>query len=457
MAEGIRPAMTEPERRARHDPGTIIELQIDSLATGGEGVGREADGRVVFVPRTAPGDLVQARLVVSRKRWARGELVELLVSGPGRRQAPCPLYDRCGGCAIQHLDIEAQRESKRRIVSDTLRRIGGVKLDVPQLESAGPELGYRNRITLTLRRTTEGVRAGYRAHGNPDEVVDVPDCLLAEEPVRRALRELRAAWGDDARLLPGGDELRITIRAGAGGDIALWVQGGDSDRPGESETIARSITGLASYVWTDSRGSRRGLAGSERFRDSWQGTWFALGPESFLQVNRSVSVAMDRYLDQLVGPRDGLRVADLYSGVGARALRWAREGASVTAVESDADACVAASLAAEESGLEIRVVCAPVEAAEESYAESEVVVVNPPRAGLAASVAETLVDVGTLRGLAYVSCDPATLARDLARLSPAFKPVDMRAFDAFPQTAHVETVVWLERDDASSSRGTEMQ
>ncbi len=457
MAEGIRPAVTEPERRSRHDPGTIIELQIDSLATGGEGVGREADGRVVFVPRTAPGDLVQARLVVSRKRWARGELVELLVSGPGRRQAPCPLYDRCGGCAIQHLDIEAQRESKRRIVSDTLRRIGGVKLDVPQLESAGPELGYRNRITLTLRRTTEGVRAGYRAHGNPDEVVDVPDCLLAEEPVRRALRELRAAWGDDARLLPGGDELRITIRAGAGGDIALWVQGGDSDRPGEPETIARSITGLASYVWTDSRGSRLGLAGSERFRDSWQGTWFALGPESFLQVNRSVSVAMDRYLDQLVGPRDGLRVADLYSGVGARALRWAREGASVTAVESDADACVAASLAAEESGLEIRVVCAPVEAAEESYAESEVVVVNPPRAGLAASVAETLVDVGTLRGLAYVSCDPATLARDLARLSPAFKPVDMRAFDAFPQTAHVETVVWLERDDASSSRGTEMQ
>ena len=457
MAEDIRPAVTEPETRARHDPGTIIELQIDSLATGGEGVGREADGRVVFVPRTAPGDLVRARLVVSRKRWARGEIVELLVPGPGRRQAPCPLYDRCGGCAIQHLDIESQRESKRRIVSDTLHRIGGVNLDVPELEPAGPELGYRNRITVTLRRSSDGVRAGYRAKDDPDDVVDVPDCLLAEEPVRQALRELRAAWGSDACLLPGGDELRITIRAGAGGDIALWVQGGDADRPGEPASIERSITGLASYVWTDSQGLRKNLAGSERFRDSWQGAWFALGPESFLQVNRSESVAMDRYLDQRVGPRNGLRVADLYSGVGARALRWAREGASVTAVESDVEACAAASLAAEESGLDLRVICAPVEAALESYAESEVVVVNPPRAGLAESVAEALVNAAPLRELAYVSCDPATLARDLARLSPAYKPVDVRAFDAFPQTAHVETVVWLERDDGNSSPGTEMQ
>ena len=218
MAEDIRPAVTEPESRGRHDPGTIIELQIDSLATGGEGVGREADGRVVFVPRTAPGDLVRARLVVSRKRWGRGEIVDLLVPGPGRRQAPCSLYDRCGGCAIQHLDIEVQRESKRRIVSDTLERIGGVNLDVPGLEFADPELGYRNRITVTLRRTTEGIRAGYRAIDNPNEVVDVSDCLLAEEPVRQALRELRAAWGSDACLLPGGDELRITIRAGAGGE-----------------------------------------------------------------------------------------------------------------------------------------------------------------------------------------------------------------------------------------------
>lgn len=457
MAEGIRPAMTDSENPAHKSPGTIIELRIDSLATGGEGVGREADGRVVFVPRTAPGDLVLARLVVSRKRWARGESVELLTPGPGRRQAPCPVYDRCGGCALQHMEIEAQRASKRQIVSDTLHRIGGVELDVPELEFAGSELGYRNRITVTLRRTTEGVVAGLRAHDDPDEVVDLVDCLLAEEPVRQALRELRAGWGSEACLLPAGRELRITIRAGTGGDVALLVQGGDPDRPGDPESIAQSISGLASFVWIDSQGLRTNLAGSERFRDFWQGTWFGLGPESFLQVNRSVSDEMDRFLDHCVGPRSGLRIADLYSGAGARALRWAREGASVTAVESDAEACAAASLAAAESGLDVRVVHAPVESASESYADSEVVVVNPPRAGLAASVAEALVRSGPLRRMAYVSCDPAKLARDLERLSAAWKPVEVRAFDAFPQTAHVETVVWLERVDANSPHEAEMQ
>ena len=437
--------MTERANAPPEGPGAIVELRIDSLATGGEGVGREAGGRVVFVPRTAPGDLVRARLTVARKRWARGRLVEVLGPGPGRRQPPCPIFDRCGGCALQHMEIEVQRASKRQIVRDTLNRIGGVELDVPELEFSGPELGYRNRITVTLRRTPAGVVAGFRAYDDPETLVDLDDCLLAEEPVRKALRELRAGWGTDASLLPAGSELRITIRAGTGGEVALLVQGGESNRPGDPESVARSISGLASYMWIDSHGRQANLAGSARFMDYWQGTWFGLGPESFLQVNRSVSEAMDLFIDQCVGPRDGLRIADLYSGAGARALRWARDGASVTAVESDAEACAAARLAAADSGLDLRVVHSPVESASESFVDSEVVVVNPPRAGLAAGVSEALGRAEGIRRMAYVSCDPAKLARDLARLSPAWRPATVRAFDAFPQTAHVETVVWLER------------
>jgi 23S rRNA (uracil1939-C5)-methyltransferase len=437
--------MTEPASAPPGGVGSIVELRIDSLATGGEGVGREAGGRVVFVPRAAPGDLVRARLTVERKRWARGLIVEVLDPGPGRREPPCPAYVRCGGCALQHMKIEAQRASKRQIVHDTLQRIGGVKLDVPELEFSGPELGYRNRITLTLQRTAAGVVAGFRAYDDPDTLVDLDDCLLAEEPVRTALRELRSGWGADASRLPAGSELRITIRAGTGGEVALLVQGGEPNRPGEPDSVARSISGLASYVWIDANGRNTVLTGSARFRDHWQGTWLGLGPESFLQVNRSVSEKMDRFIDHCVGPRAGLRIADLYSGAGARGLRWARDGASVTVVESDAEACAAARLAATESGLDVKVVHAPVESASESYVDSEVVVVNPPRAGLAAGVSETLVKADGIRRMAYVSCDPAKLARDLARLSPAWRPVTVRAFDAFPQTAHVETVVWLER------------
>jgi tRNA/tmRNA/rRNA uracil-C5-methylase (TrmA/RlmC/RlmD family) len=355
------------------------------------------------------------------------------------------------------MNIEAQRASKRQIVHETLHRIGGVELDVPELESAGRELGYRNRITVTLRRTSAGVVAGFRAYDDPETVVDLADCLLAEEPVRRALRELRSGWGIDACLLPAGGELRITIRAGTGGEVALLVQGGESNRPGDPGSIAQSISGLASYMWIDSNGTHSNLAGSPRFMDYWQGTWIGLGPESFLQVNRTVSDEMDRFLDRCVGPRNGLRIADLYAGAGARALRWARDGASVVAVESDAEACAAASLAAAESGLDVRVVHAPVESAGESYFDSEVVVVNPPRAGLAAGVAEALVQAEGVRRMAYVSCDPAKLARDLSRLSPAWRPVTVRAFDAFPQTAHVETVVWLERVESDSPHDAESQ
>ncbi len=435
---------------AGSNAGQLVEFEIESLATGGDGVGRGSDGRVMFVPRTAPGDLVRARLRVARKRWARGELVELLVPGKGRREPPCPLYDRCGGCALQHLSIEAQRDSKRRIVSDALLRIGGLELDVPRLESAGSELGYRNRITMTLRRGADGVTAGFRAFDDPDEVVDIPDCLLAEEPVRRALGELREGWGRDACRLPGGDELRITIRASSDGEIALWVQGGNVTEPGDPGSIEQSVKGLESYVWTDAKGARRVAAGRERFADRWQGTKFGLGPGTFLQVNRAVSAAMDEFVDQCVGPRTGLRIADLYSGVGARALRWAREGAMVTAVDSDRDACAAARRAAREAGVDIRVVCAPVEATKDRYSGSDVVVVNPPRAGLAPGVIDRLLESGPVQGLAYVSCDPATLARDLFRLAPQWKPIVVRAFDAFPQTPHIETLVWLERTGAGS-------
>lgn len=444
--------MTDGEAGAmppRSNIGKVVELEIESLATGGDGVARAGDGRVVFVPRTAPGDLVLARLLVVKKRWARGEIVELRRPGDGRRKPPCPLYDRCGGCALQHITIEAQRDSKRRIVSDALRRIGGVDLDLPGPGYAGSELGYRNRITITLRRTPAGVTAGYRAFDDPDEVVDIPDCLLAEQPVRRALSQLREGWGRDAALLPGAAELRVTIRASGEGGIALWVQGGSAAEPGDPGSIERSVDGLESYIWTDAGGTRRTAAGRERFTDRWQGTKFNLGPGSFLQVNRAVSSEMDAFLDRCVGPRTGLRIADLYSGAGARALRWAREGAIVTAVDSDREACSAARSAAREAGVHLRVVCAPVEATKDGYAAADVVVVNPPRAGLASRVVERLREAGPIKGIAYVSCDPATLARDLLRLAPVWKPVEVRAFDAFPQTPHIETMVWLERAGVS--------
>lgn len=450
MAAGVRPPVTVLPSPSPAGPGVILDLDIDSLATGGEGVARDASGRVVFLARTAPGDRVRARVTSSRKRWARAEVLELLKAGPGRRAAPCPVYDLCGGCALQHLEIRTQRDEKRRIVKEALRRIGGIDVDLPEVADAGPEFEYRNRIALTLRRGADRVRFGFRNRLDPGSVVDVEDCPLAEPAVRRGLADLKACWGVDASNLPEGRELKVTIRSAADGAVAVHVVGGIPGRDGRPDVVAASVAGLVSYVHTDAGGNQTVLAGSGSFPDRWQGTRFDLGPGTFLQVNRTVSTTMDRQLDEFVGTRRGTFFADLYAGVGARALRWAREGARVNAVEADPEAVAAGRAAAAAEGLDVEFFGVPVESAPDSYREAEIIVVNPPRAGLSEQVSARLSTSTAARGLAYVSCDPATLARDLALLSSGWKPVSVRVFDAFPQTSHVETIAWLEPSNRSS-------
>ena len=455
MAAGVRSPVSGAESDSGNESNSLMDLQIDSVAAGGDGVGRDASGRVVFVPRTAPGDRVQVRLVTARKRWARAELVEIRQPGEGRREPPCPFYGRCGGCALQHVDIESQRESKRAIIRESLRRIGGVELDVPCVSSAGTEFGYRNRVTLSLRRGPADVRLGYRERLDPSAILDVDDCLLAEGPVREALREIRANWGPGAGFLPGGKDLKVTIRCTEDGSVGIHVRGGESGQPGDPAMIVDSVVSLGSYVQTCDDGTRHVLAGSDCLTDRWQGVRFELGPETFLQVNRSVSSVMDRALDDWVGPRRGVRIADLYAGAGARAIRWAREGALVTAVESDPASVASGQGAAAAEGLQLEFIAARVETVPESFSNAEIIVVNPPRAGLSTAVVESLSTPGPARGLAYVSCDPATLARDLSLLSCVWHPVAVRGFDAFPQTAHVETLVWMERAGTGARTETE--
>ena len=186
------------------------------------------------------------------------------------------------------------------------------------------------------------------------------------------------------------------------------------------------------------------LAGRDTLVDRWQDTVFELPADVFLQVNRQVSTEMDRWLDERAGEVAGRRVLDLYSGVGARAIRWAAGGAEVCAVEISDRAAAACSGAASRAGVRLEVVAAPVEELIQDLMPADLVVVNPPRAGLSGRVSDALI-AGSAHRLAYVSCDPATLARDLGRLSGAWEILEVQPFDAFPQTAHVETAVWLRK------------
>src|SRR5690606_4458658 len=166
--------------RALKTHGAVQELRITGIAAGGAGVGRSADGRAVFVHRTAPGGLVRARVVETKARWGRAELVRVLEPAPERREAPCGFYARCGGCTLEHMQYPAQLAAKASIVTDALARIGGFVLEAPEVVASPDEFRYRNRISLTLVRLRGGrVRAGFHELNRPDRVLDIDgSCLL---------------------------------------------------------------------------------------------------------------------------------------------------------------------------------------------------------------------------------------------------------------------------------------
>jgi len=422
-----------------------VELTVDTIAAGGSGVGRTAEGQVVFVPRTAPGDRVVAELVEHHRRWARGRVLEWLQAGPGRVDAPCPIFGPCGGCRLQHLDATRQAAALEGVVADTLARIGGRTVRVEPIESAPPRYGYRNRVSFTLRREGGRVRAGYHAESGP-ELIDVERCLLAEPPISRAWSGLSAVWGPEARRLPAGRELRLTLRATAAGDVGLWVEGGRASEPPAAtatEALLRGAPDVTSYWWAPARGPRRHLGGVELLSETGDGLELRLRPRAFLQVNRYVAARLERHLDEELGAVAGRTVLDLYAGVGLRAIRWARAGASTVAVEREPDAVATGEEAARRVGATPRFVRARVEKALAGLAGADAVVVNPPRSGLTEEAADRLAAFPATR-LGYVSCDPATLARDMKRLSAGWKPRFARPFDAFPHTGHVETVLWLD-------------
>lgn len=429
-----------PPRSSRRQ-GASQEVRIESVAAGGEGVGRLSDGRVVFVHRTAPGEVAEVELTEEKGRWTRGRLLRILQPSPDRREAPCRYYDRCGGCTLEHLEYPAQLRAKARIVADALRRIGRFDILEPEVVASPCELRYRNRVSFALRRLPGGrVVAGFHELGRPGRIVDMGgSCLQPEEPIARAWDALRREWGTGAERLPAGDSLRLTLRATASGDVSLLVEGGSGS--GQPEELLRRVPGLVSIWHRPEDGAPRHLAGARVLTELWGDETVHLGGAAFLQVNRGTAALLEEHVARLAGDVEGLSVVDAYCGVGLHARRLARAGARVVGIELDRDA-VAEARRASPAGA--RFEAGAVEHLLPPLLPAELVILNPPRAGVDAAVAEALVAEPPQR-IVYVSCNPATLARDCRRLAEVFRIDGIRAFDLFPQTAHVETVVLLTR------------
>jgi 23S rRNA (uracil1939-C5)-methyltransferase len=424
-------------------------VQIRALSSDGAGVGSLDDGRVVFVPRTAPGDEVRVRITHGKPRWARGRLRELLVASPDRVAPACPYYEECGGCTLQHVAYAQQLHWKSDTVREALRRISHVDIEPPDVVPSPKERNYRSRVTFTLIRLPGGrVVAGFHHLSMPHRIVDVEEgCILPEPAVASVWTGLRRAWGEGARRLPAGRELRLTLRAVDEG-VILVVEGGRG--PGRPDILLREVEGLVAVWAARPNGGGKLLAGLTHVHDTRFGETLQTGPTTFLQVNREASEALHRWVVEQGLVRGGEKVVDAYCGVGSYGRDLARSGAEVLGIERDSDAARAASRDAPES---FTVWTGAVEDHIQEALPADLVVLNPPRSGVDERVTEVLQAVGPPR-LIYVSCDPATLARDIGRLSSFYAVANVRAFDLFPQTAHVEVVVVLERTAAEIASGS---
>lgn len=397
-------------------------VRIDSIAAGGDGVGR-LDGLAVFTPRTAPGELVDVE-VRQRGRLARGRLVRVLEPSPDRVAPRCRHYDgdRCGGCQVQHLSMEAQLAAKQRIVQDAFSRIARRSVPLPVIVPSPSAWEYRSRLTLTMRWRAGAWTIGLHRFDDVDRVFDLHECPITDPRIVAAWSDVR----DAARWLPRATELRGTIRL-VDDELALVLEGGDA-WPSARE-FAGAMPVLSVIRWRPARGRAR-LIVDRRTSGAPE--------ESFDQVNQPVASAARRQLVERAvsgAPRSAI---DAYAGLGATARALAAQGITVTAIEAD-DA--AAGFAAGHLHGDSRVVAARVEDVIDEVLPADVVILNPPRAGVHAHVAEALESQKTARVM-YMSCDAATLARDVARL-PAYRVASLLAFDMFPQTAHVEVVCEL--------------
>ncbi|MFH1754119.1 MAG: class I SAM-dependent RNA methyltransferase [Candidatus Latescibacterota bacterium] len=418
------------------------ELRIESIVAGGDGLARREDGCVVFVPRTIPGELVEVEYTESHKQWRRARVLRWIEQNPVRIDPPCPHYERCGGCQLQHVKYDAQLPLKAALVSDSLKRIGKFEMEPPEIAASPREFAYRNRISLALKPSAGGFTLGYHALDDSSRIVDIDRCTLAEEPINSVLALLRSAWGSLAEHMPQGRELRLTFRVNSKSEAGLAIEG--AREFGDPDKLLEAVDGLVSIWLLDRRGDIMHYAGEQTMDEEWGDYVLPLAGTAFIQVNRDAASLIDAYVREQAGDVSGQRIVDAYCGFGLRAFDLAREGAQVAGIDLDRYAITSAKGFALESGLSAQFEGGAVEHALKRYMPADLIILNPPRRGLAAQVMKTLL-TGRASRIIYISCDPATRARDIKGLAERFEVESVRAFDLFPQTAHVETVVSLKR------------
>ncbi len=435
-----------------------MQLTIEKLVYGGDGLARlPADehgrGKAVFVPFVLPGERVEAALVEEKPGFARARADKVLEASTQRVEPHCPYFQRCGGCHYQHASYEHQLEIKTAILKENLRRIAKLELDKDLKIHPSPAWNYRNQTRLKVQSEPEFALGYYKF--NSHELLPVEECPISSLLINRAIamfwelgRAGEVAYGvQEIEFLANGDDTQLLIQAYCAPDIRKdtaeqWAREVQSTLPEVAGVVMFKARHSSAAAQGTSDPERIALSGAAELTYKTDHASYRVSAGAFFQVNRHLT---DKLVNVVAVGRSGHTALDLYAGVGLFSAVLSREFAQVIAVESSPTSYADLLY---NSPPNVKAVQATVEQYLKNVAgtlQPDLVVVDPPRSGLGESVIQALVTLGAPR-ITYVSCDPATLSRDLGRLlHSAYRVEEAHLVDLFPQTYHLESVFHLVR------------
>ena len=404
------------------------QVTMEKLVYGGDCMGHLPDGRAIFVPFVLPGEQVTVEIVEDKKRFAKGRAVGITVASPDRIAPRCIHFEICGGCQYQNVDYTKQLEIKQAILLDQLQRLGGIENPPlqPIIPSPSP-WNYRNYVQFHLGQHGE---LGYVA-ADGEHLLPISECHLPGEGINALWPQIEL--GEESGVY------RLGVRQDSYDEIMLIMEGEDPKPPEYSEDIAVS----AVYAPLDSRLTV--LAGEDHLVFKLLDRNFQVSARSFFQVNTPIAEQMIQHLLDQLDFSGSPTAVELYAGAGLFSAFLAPQVGQLIAVESAGSSCHDFAVNLDEFD-NVALYEAEAEEALPALEDSvDLLVMDPPRAGLAPAVHDAL---GKLlpRQIAYISCDPATLARDLKKiLAKGYELVSVTPFDQFPQTGHIESISILSK------------
>jgi len=443
--------------------GSLIEVEIDDLSDRADGVGRW-HGRVVFVPDTVTGDRVLVRLVRVKRKYAYGKLQQLLTPSPYRIRPNCIVADKCGGCQWQHVDLSYQLQAKQQIVIDAMERLAHfTNPPVAPVISSSNSLGYRNKVTYPLKRSQTGhVQAGYYRKGS-HQLVNLNQCPVQDSRLNPFLAQIKQdietqGWSIYNENTEKGKLRHLALRIGRHtGEVLLTLTTTNCQLSGIQEQANTWLHNFPELVGVclNHNPQRNNvifgketncIAGKGELEEQFAGLTFYLHPETFFQVNtETAEILCHLILDQLALTGTET-IVDAYCGIGTFTLPLARGAQQVIGIESHNRAIAQAQRNAQRNQIDnVTFYAGKVETIlAQLNLTPDLVFLDPPRKGCDPTVLDTLAQFQPHR-IVYLSCRPATLARDLHKLSIIGYQINkIQPADFFPQTAHVECAAFLE-------------